>query len=256
MSVCSIEFKNYAQSVKKALDSIKAWEILKKQKQILIKPNLINTSPHPVTTPKECCEAIIQYIQACSSAKIMVGEGCGDSVSETDEIFDVHGYTRMAGEYGVELIDLNHAPLVRRENPSCSFFKEMYLPEVAYSSFIISVPVLKAHSLAYITGTMKNMIGLAPPKYYGGQFGSWKKAVFHSDMQQSIIDLNQYRCPDLTVMDATIGLSEYHLGGNHCDPPVNKILAGFDALELDRKAARILGLKWQDIGHLKASLYE
>jgi len=111
--------------------------------------------------------------------------------------------------------------------------------------------VLKAHSLADITGSMKYMIGLAPPAHYSGRHGSWKKAVFHGNMQQSIIDLNQYRTPDLTIMDATIGLAEYHLGGSRCDPPVNKLLGGFDAREVDREAARLLGMDWKIIGHLR-----
>lgn len=254
MSFSIVEFENYGKSVKEALDILETAEVLSKQNQILIKPNLINCSPHPVTTPWRCCEAIIRYIQACSPAKIIIGEGCGDSNAETDEIFEVHGYTRLIEKYSVELVDLNHAPLVLKKMPDCTFFKEMYLPEIAYSSFLISVPVLKAHSLAGITGTMKNMMGLAPPKYYSGRYGTWKKAVFHKRMQQSVTDLNRYRSPDLTVMDATIGLPEFHLGGRHCNPPVNKILAGFESVELDRKAAELLHIDWQKIGHLRHRL--
>ncbi|MBF0226551.1 MAG: DUF362 domain-containing protein [Desulfobacterales bacterium] len=117
-------------------------------------------------------------------------------------------------------------------------------------NYIMSVPVLKAHSLSEITGSLKNMMGFAPPKYYSGRYGIWKKAVFHNNMHRSIKDLNSYRTPDLTLMDASIGLAEYHLGGPECDPPVNKIIAGFDPLEVDRKAAGFLGLDWRNIGHL------
>jgi uncharacterized protein (DUF362 family) len=113
------------------------------------------------------------------------------------------------------------------------------------------VPVLKAHSYSEITGTLKNMIGLAPPKYYSGRFGSWKKAVFHGRMHESIVDLNRYRTPDLSLMDATVGMPDFHLGGAHCDPPVNKILASFDPLAIDRRSAELLGFRWQSIGHLK-----
>jgi uncharacterized protein (DUF362 family) len=156
----------------------------------------------------------------------------------------------MGDRLGVRLIDLNNAELVRLANPDCRVFPEMHLPEIVMSSYLISVPVLKAHSLADITGSLKNMIGLAPPKHYSGRYGSWKKALFHGDMQQSIRDLNRYRTPDLTLMDATVGMAEYHLGGAHCDPPVNRLAAGFDAREIDRMAAQVLGLDWHAIGHL------
>ena len=51
-------------------------------------------------------------------------------------------------------------------------------------------------------------------------------------------------------MDASIGLADYHLGGRICDPPVNKLIAGFDPQKVDRKAAGLLGLDWRTIPHL------
>ena len=125
------------------------------------------------------------------------------------------------------------------------------LPEIAFTHYIISVPVLKAHSFSDITGTLKNMMGFPPPKFYSGQYGTWKKAVFHQNMHQSIKDLCRYIKPDLTVMDATIGLSDFHLGGAHCSPPINRIIAGFDPFEVDRCGAGHLGFDWRDIPHLK-----
>ncbi|MFP4428892.1 MAG: DUF362 domain-containing protein, partial [Desulfovermiculus sp.] len=147
-------------------------------------------------------------------------------------------------------LDLNTARLVHLRNPACQVFPEMYLPQIVMENFLISVPVLKAHSLAKITGALKNMLGVAPPHYYGGQHGSWKKAAFHARMQQGISDLNTYRCPDLSIMDASVGMAEYHLGGPTCDPPLGKLVGGYDPWEVDREGARLLGLDWTRIGHL------
>lgn len=209
--IAQIEFVSYSESVPEALDAIGAGEVLKKQTAVLIKPNLINASPFPITTPAPCVEALIQYVRSCSEAVIVVGEGCGDSKLETDEVFDRLGYRQLARRQGVQLVDLNHAPLRRLEDKDRPVFKEMYLPQIALSHYLISVPVLKAHSFSEITGTLKNMIGLAPPKHYAGRFGTWKKAVFHGKMHQSILDLNRYRTPDLSLMDATVGMPDYHL---------------------------------------------
>ena len=250
MNLVTIDFSSYPESVTKALDAIGARERLAKQSAILIKPNLINASPHPVTTPVDCCEAVVEYLLTYSKANIVIAEGCGDSSLETDDIFDMLGYRNLSKRYGISLVDLNKSPLTKLENKNCSVFPEIYLPEIAFTHFIISLPVLKAHSLAVITGTLKNMMGFAPPRYYSGKFGRWKKAVFHGDMQQSIIDLNMYRSPDLSLMDATAGLAEYHLGGRHCSPPVGKIIAGFNPIEVDRIAATLLGFNWEEIPHL------
>ena len=74
----------------------------------------------------------------------------------------------------------------------------------------------------------------------------------HTDKwrQGPIVDLNRYRTPDLSLMDASVGMPDYHLGGAHCDPPVGKLVAGYDPLEVDRQSAELLGLRWRRIAHL------
>ena len=250
-SVACVEFLDFRQSVAQALDAIAASEILAQQSHVLLKPNLVNSSSPPITTPWEFCEAVILYVREHSQAEIVIAEGSGDVAMDTPEIFDALGYTELAARFSLELVDLNDAPLKTVYDSSRSVFPEMHLPEIAFTHYVVSLPVLKRHSLASITGCLKNMMGFAPPEYYSGGGGSWKKAVFHLNMQESIKDLVSYRAPDLSVMDATVGMSDYHLGGRRCSPPVNKILAGFDPLAVDRESAKLLGLDWRTIGHLR-----
>ena len=153
----SLEFESYEVSVGLLLDRLGAGEVLAGQSRVLVKPNLINSSPPPITTPVACCEAIVAYVREHSDAEIVVGDGCGDPGMTTDEVFDRLGYRAMAERQGIGLVDLNEAELVRLENPDCPVFPEMYLPEIAMSSYLVSVPVLKAHSLADLTGSLKNM---------------------------------------------------------------------------------------------------
>lgn len=247
--VTEIEFVSYTESVPAILEKIFVGELLKDQETILLKPNLVNASPFPVTTHPQLVGEVVKYAGKHSSARLIIAEGCGDSVMDTREVFESLGYNDLAKKMDVELLDLNHAPLVRVENKENEIFPEMFLPEIAFESFIISLPVLKAHSLAAITGTLKNMMGFAPPKYYSGG-GSWKKASFHAKMQQSVRELNSYLVPDFTLMDASVGLSQYHLGGPACDPPVKSLLAGYDPFELDQAGARLLGLDPGRIAHI------
>jgi len=242
---------NYYESIQNALKRINAQSFLAKQKTIMLKPNLVNASPYPVTTPPECCEAIIKVVRTFSNANIVIAEGTGDANLETDDVFKALGYDKLSDKMDVKLIDLNNEPLVRMTDNSCSVFKEIFLPECVFNHCLISVPVLKAHSLSTITGSLKNMIGIAPPKYYSGKFGIWKKAVFHGRMHESIIDLNRYRKADLSIIDAGVGLAEYHLGGAECNPHVKKIIVGYDPLLVDRAAAGLLGVDWKSVPHLK-----
>jgi uncharacterized protein (DUF362 family) len=256
LDLITVDFLSYKNSIKSAFDGINAGDHFASQSEILIKPNLINSSPYPITTSPQCCEVIIEYIRTYSNAEIVIAEGCGLPNRETTEIFEILGYIDLAEKYGIQLLDLNYAPVKLLKNPSCPVFPEMHLPEIAFSHYIISVPVLKVHSLAGMTGTLKNMMGFAPPAYYSGGAGSWKKSVFHKRVQQSITDLNKYLIPDLSVMDCAVGMAEFHLGGAHCDPPVNKIIAGYNPWQVDRRAAELLGLDWACIGHVAAGFKE
>ncbi|MFO7760003.1 MAG: DUF362 domain-containing protein [Thermodesulfobacteriota bacterium] len=219
-------------------------------RQVLIKPNLVEALAPPVTTPVELVEALVDYIrEKVPDVRIIIGEGCGSLAYDTFYCFKELGYTRLAEQKGVALLDLNVEKCVALKNSICRRWPVMMLPEIIFDSFLLSVPVLKAHSLASVTLTMKNMMGTAPPAHYQ-EDGAWKKASFHNRMQESILDLNCYRTPDFTVLDASIGMAESHLRGPPCSPPVNILSAGWDPVAIDAYGAKLLKKKWQNIGHI------
>jgi uncharacterized protein (DUF362 family) len=246
-----IHFESYKESVPKILDLIRADKLVKPSPLILLKPNLVNDSPFPVTTSPDFCKEVIFYLRRHTQARIIIAEGCGDSVLETTEVFQALGYDSLAKELGIELLDLNHAPLERLEHQDNRIFPHFFMPKITRKSFIISLPVLKAHSLAEITGTLKNMMGFAPPEHYSGD-GFWKKAIFHNEIQTTIRELNHYVLPHLTLMDASVGLSQYHLGGPICAPPVDRLIAGTDPYMVDQSAARLLGIDPGTVPHIQS----
>lgn len=233
------------------LDAACLPQALTGRRRIIVKPNLVEPVPPPITTPALLVEALIVYLQEKVPAiEIVIAEGCGSKESETSRCFDELGYTELARRYGVELLDLNHAKLVSVDKPECSRWPQMYLPAIVFDSFLLSVPVLKAHSLAGVTLTMKNMMGIAPPAHYQ-QGGHWKKAAFHERIQEAVFDLNRYRTPDFTLLDATVGMSEAHLWGPTCDPPPNLLVAGYDPVLVDAFSTGLLDRDWRQIGHIR-----
>jgi len=249
---CHIEtFTDYAASARRALAAIDAAPVLARQTQILIKPNLVNASPPPVTLPVEMVRALVAAIREMApSARIVVAEGCGDPRLATDEIFRRLGYDRLARELDVPLIDLNATPSARVDNAGGETFPCFLLPQIVLDSFVVSAAVLKAHSLAGVTLAMKNMIGCAPPSVYQ-QGGYWKKSAFHARMHAAIFELNRCRPPDLCLIDASVGLAEHHLGGPACDPPVGRLVAGFDPVAVDAAGAALLGRDWRQVAHIR-----
>ena len=96
MNMLEIEFESYERSVPDLLDRLGAATTLAGQSRVLIKPNLINASPPPVTTPVACCAEIVRYVRSHSGAEVVIGEGCGDARMETGDVFERLGYVAMA----------------------------------------------------------------------------------------------------------------------------------------------------------------
>ena len=249
--VYTTSFTSWHESIQRLLTATDLIDRLAAEKTILIKPNLVEPQKPPITTPVELVAALVAFIhESHPHLEIIIGEGCGSSSLNTLQIFEALGYNKLTELDNVSLIDLNEAPLVHRLDKNCRRWPEMHLPRIVFESFLISVPVLKAHSLAGVTLTMKNMIGLAPPAHYQ-QGGSWKKSSFHQRIQEAVFDLNCYRTPDFTLLDATIGMQEAHLWGPTCDPPPNRLVAGFDPVAVDSYGCSLLGINWDSIGHIR-----
>ena len=239
------------ESMETLLEAADLYETLKGEKQVILKPNLVEALAPPITTPVPFIDAIINQIAIhCPHLRIIIADGTGSLSYDTFHCFDVLGYISLAELRAVELVDLNEEPSRHLKNSDCSRWPEMYLPELIFNSFLISVPVLKAHSMSRVTLTMKNMMGCAPPAHFQGS-GGWGKSSFHQQIHEAIFDLNRYRTPDFTILDASIGMSQAHLWGPTCDPPVGKIAVSYDPVAIDSYGTSLLGRSWQDVGHIR-----
>ena len=233
--VARVAFDEYEGSIARALDLIGAADRLPAEGPIIIKPNLTNSSPPPVTTSVRAVEAVYRYCRAHTDAEILIGEGAG--TGRTHDVYATLGYTDLADRYGLRLIDFNHAETVLLRDPNAFHLKEFHLPEIAQDAFIISLPVLKDHTLVKTTIAMKNMFGLAPSKYYAG---GWNKSKLHSpSTDESVVDVCLYKKPDLSVVDASVALQGGHLSGRK--KHIGLILAGFDPVAVDTVGSRLLG---------------
>jgi uncharacterized protein (DUF362 family) len=247
--VC-LPYTSYEKTVTEALDALNAPEILRLQRKIVIKPNLVQSSPFPVTTPPECVGAIVEYCRRNATAEVYIAEGSGGG--DTMEVFHDLGYQELSREYRVTLVDLDEEPVMHLHNEKCKLLRDFYLPQILRDGFLISVPVLKAHSMSKVTLSLKNMIGVAPASRY--KASAFRKSRLHGknngQLHQYIVDLNCYRKPDLTVIDATVGMAEAHLWGPPCDPPVNRIVAAYDPVAADAKGSQLLGIDWKTVEHI------
>ncbi|MCK5070026.1 MAG: DUF362 domain-containing protein [Desulfocapsa sp.] len=236
--------------IPRLLDAAGLADIIPKGQPILIKPNLVEALEPPITTPVHLVSLLISYLQKrFPGQEIIIGEGTGSLEYDTHHPFKMLGYNKLATEENIQLIDLNFEKLTKKENLECTRWPVMHLPSILDEVFLLSVPVLKVHTLAKVTLTMKNMMGCVPPSHFRGK-GHYGQSAFHQQIHEAIFDLNRYRSPDFTLLDASIGMAESHLWGKHCNPPLNTLAASTDIVAIDAFGAKLLGKRWQDIGYI------
>ena len=245
--VARVSFTSYEESIYKALDRIDAGERLPRDGLIVIKPNLTNASPPPITTSIEAVVAVYRYCKAHTKAEIMIGEGSGSG--STTDVFDQLGYTDFACSAGVGLIDFNSGKSVLSRRKDTLHLDEFHMPKILEEAFVISVPVLKDHCFTATTIAMKNMFGIAPAPFYAG---SWNKSKLHSpSSHHSVVDVCLHKKPSLSVVDASTALSGGHLWGTK--KKLGCILAGFDPVAVDASGSELLGHDPRKIEYLKLS---
>ncbi|MFC2144991.1 DUF362 domain-containing protein [Actinomycetota bacterium] len=245
------EIKEYNSSVNGLLEELDFGGRLDDISRIVIKPNLLQDSPPPCTTDVECVEAVIKYIKTRNnSIPTTILEGSGGC--ETSKAFKTLGYEELAENYGITLMDVDQSPLVKLENKNARVYKEIYLPEIIFDSYLISIPVLKDHSMTTVTLGLKNMIGLLHKKHYGNYWSYNRSDVHRVGVDEAIADLNDYIDIDLTIIDGRLGQEGSHLsGGRVCLPVKSVVIGGYDVLEVDKAGAGILGHDWENVRHLK-----
>lgn len=180
------------------------------------------------------------------------------------QAFKKLGHSQLSSKYNIELIDLNKSERILIKDINAHILKEAILPKIAFESYIINLPVLKIHSEARMTASLKNVFGFFLNSEWLYQDknseiylpksevnGWWNKSDLHnSNLDQAIIDLNSYIRFNFSIVDASIGqlVSEVH--GIPCSPPLGKIIAGYNPIEVDKECATLLNIKPSQIPYL------
>ncbi|RLI54054.1 MAG: hypothetical protein DRP09_14115 [Candidatus Thorarchaeota archaeon] len=212
---------------------------------VLIKPNIctIDDETGFSVTDIEVVRTVIRLLlEADSTTSVRVVES--DSQSKfAVEAFHKFGYTQMFNEfqmngYDVDLIDLSRQPLIKVELDG-EYFRELELHEILTEPhLLVSVAVAKTHCLTSITGAVKNLFGLLPRK---------DKSFYHSQIDDVIVDLVQFIRPQLSIVDARVGIEGWN------GPRIERIgafIVGRDPVGVDAVLSRLLGFDPQQSSHL------
>lgn len=142
-------------------------------KRVFVKPNLVNPlTPWDTssTTRLEVVEFVVRKLIDEGAASIFVGD-CGFK-NQWEATVRSTGYDTLVRTFpGVELVPLQDGgnfhrfTLVRSEVGSyLSLFGAKFSDYVLESDVVVNVPKLKVHTMAVVTGAIKNMMGTMAQK--------------------------------------------------------------------------------------------
>jgi len=222
----------------KALEMVKADEVLSKQKPILIKPNYINAC-HPstgITTDSRVIEGVVKFLRQHNLKEVVIGEGSG--FADTFEAFRVAGVDTVAERWQTKMVDLNKDEFIEVVLKNPLALKRVKIAKTALESTIISVPKLKPHRLAGISLSLKNMMGAVK-----------SKGSIHNHLSQKIVDLVSVIKPSIAVIDGIIAGEGHETSGNLVE--MNLVIAGTDPVAVDAVGAAVMGIPPEGVKHLR-----
>ncbi|MCP4256675.1 MAG: DUF362 domain-containing protein [Planctomycetes bacterium] len=218
----------------------------------MLKPN-IGRSVQPgtgiTTHPQVVAAAIDAFREA--GADVAVGESPITGVTMLNA-FESSGITAVAKTRNCPLIDMDVRRYVTCEIPAGIAMKSLKLcREITEYDIIVSIPVMKTHMHTGVTLSVKNMKGCL-----------WRrsKVDFHmlpqipgheeKPLDIAIADMSSVLHPHLSIIDGTIGMEG--LGPSAGKPKaLGVVLVGVDAFATDSVACAIMGIRAQDIPHLR-----
>ncbi len=206
--------------------------------RVLLKPNLQvgKAASKAVCTQPEVLRVVASLVKQ-AGAEPFIGDspafGSARSVSRKC------GIMQVAEELGIEVV--NFAEAVEVPNPHSEHYRTLKLArEVIEADAVISLSRVKTHALLLMTMAVKNLFGCV----VGRGKTQWHLRSSHNldAFAEMLLSVYKLANPVLNIADGIVAMQGN--GPNSGDPrPLGLIMAGTDAVAMDRVIGEIVGLK-------------
>lgn len=231
----SYNYIDVKKAVEKGIDLIGGAEVFSGER-ILLKPNLLTAEPPEkcVTTHPTVFKAVAEYFK---NAGVILSYGDSPAYDDPANAAKKAGIWHAASELNIPIADFRNGMDV--------FFKEgiqnkkFFLAKgVVESDGLISLPKLKTHGFARMTGCVKNQFGCIP---------GLLKGEFHvklpniNDFAKMLVDINLLLKPRLYIMDGIMAMEGNGPRGGK-PKKMNVLLFSSDPIALDATVCRLINL--------------
>lgn len=225
------------EAVKKGVDLIGGLaSIIKAGEKVLLKPNnLASSKPDDaVTTHPSVFAAVARLL---TEAGLAVTYGDSPGFEKPAASLAKSGFAAVAQRYGIPLGDFEKGKPVTF--PEGKVWKQFDIANACFDAdVIVSLPKMKTHALARITGAIKNQFGCVH---------GLNKAAFHVKIpnpvqfSRMLVDLNGYLKPRLFIMDGIVAMEGNGPRGG-TPRKMNCIIVSRDPIAIDATFCRMIGI--------------
>ena len=220
-----------------------------KNKQVVLKPNLLTASPPEkgVITHPVFFQAVARIVKDSGGIPIVAES---PATRPLEKVLASANYMDIIEQEKIQIAQVNQTDVVMVEKPLK--YKRFEISKAYFEAdIIVSLPKLKTHSLTYMTGAVKNFLGVIP----GLNKSQWHlKAPTAEEFSDLLLDLNEvlYSGFDppkqfLHIMDGITGLEGEGPGPSGKPRDIGAILVSRDAIALDFTAADIIGMDYREV---------
>jgi len=223
--------------------------VLQGAKVAILKPNFVagRSAETGSTTSFTLLKAVAEEVQDCGAEPVL----CEMPGTEFDReaTYTILGVEQFCEANGIRILRIDpegdELDWVELRPAGAKKLRRFSIPRILNEACLINLPVLKTHVVSTMTLSMKNPMGILPRP---------DRRLMHTlGIDQCIVDMNRGIRPDLTIVDGSVGQDgEGPLYGDRADLQV--LIAGRDSLAVDLVCCQVVGIKPQDIPHLKLAL--
>jgi uncharacterized protein (DUF362 family) len=269
--VSLIKGMDIEKSLKEAIEYQGGMEsVIPRGSRVLIKPNF--TGALPPETGAACDPKIVEELARLTleagASRVIIAEAIG---AGTVSMKDVKGLKKISGFKGIEIIDLNDAPVegVKVKNPLV--VEQFEVPRVVMDSdVLINLAKLKVHPMAAFTLCMKNLMGALPGRsfrnpqearrlgYLTPTLPGGGKKIFHDlardrgieTMHQAFVDLNSAIHSHLCVIDGLYGMEGEGAPVSGKSVKMDLLILGTDLVATEAVGATVMGFDPRSFSYL------
>jgi uncharacterized protein (DUF362 family) len=201
--------------------------------RVLLKPN-ISWDRRPEQAANTNPDLVREVVKMCFEAGAKTVKVLDRTCNNATRCYDRSGIADAAREAGADVSFVSESHFKETPIPQGKILKSWPVyREVSRADKYISMPVLKHHSMAIVSGGVKNAMGLI-----GGDRGT-----IHRDFPDKITDINTVIKPVFTILDVTrILIRNGPQGGSLDDVKIlDTVVAGIDVVAIDSVGASLMG---------------